>query len=661
LNTEMTHYPQWHDIFFPTLLRCEKTHFWGYFMTPKGRILSIASPDPIASYTLHYNNSKIFSHGHLIRTASLDLLHPSPLPKRHPENADRLLPNESKTWTIFLEEIANLDDISKSVFSTTKAPFVEADFYTISQNEKSNIQIISASKPDVFIDSPQNEQRKINTSKGKNNSYNFEFSPYDGVGEYKITVKDNKGKISEAIINCRYDNYSDYIKSARVACLKYPQQASSHTESWYGFFPAYIAAEYFPDKELDRQVNEKFDELYPLMYDTVTNIPIHFNHRIQNHALMAALWAQRYKVSEDLKHLRNAANLADYILAQQTPDGAYRSRNTHYTAVIYVAKALMEVMEQEEPLRKESAEWNDNYSRHFHSVKKAVDELARNLDNIQTEGQMTFEDGMISCSYTQISQFALLFPENSEERIKYTEAAEKLAWMHRCLAQLKIPDARMHGGSLRYWEAQYDILASPNMMNSPHGWSAWRIYGLRNLYELTGKYDYLQQMINSIGTCIKLIDPSTNILNWAFICDPYINAEIFVPDTSKPSKGKHIKQVIGEQYMPMISDWNTPAANTLVSGYWQYDGGKCDNDVHEIFKCLNEILLTKAYIHELPDGSFKTFNCQIKKTDSGYAIVPNEDCINSIFCVVNKSATFEWQKDNKLIKEEITQKGWIRK
>ena len=31
INTEMDAYPHWRKVFFPTLLRCEKTHFWGVF------------------------------------------------------------------------------------------------------------------------------------------------------------------------------------------------------------------------------------------------------------------------------------------------------------------------------------------------------------------------------------------------------------------------------------------------------------------------------------------------------------------------------------------------------------------------------------------------------------------------------------------------------
>ncbi|MGC2400105.1 MAG: hypothetical protein WA510_10000, partial [Acidobacteriaceae bacterium] len=82
INCEMLSYPAWNERYFPTLLRCEKTHFWGYFMTPRGRILTIGSPDPIASYSMSYEKSSWGDGGHLIRTCNLDLLHALPLPPR---------------------------------------------------------------------------------------------------------------------------------------------------------------------------------------------------------------------------------------------------------------------------------------------------------------------------------------------------------------------------------------------------------------------------------------------------------------------------------------------------------------------------------------------------------------------------------------------------
>ena len=55
LDCAMESYPQWDTVFAPTLLRCEKTYFWGFLSSPLGRRLGIYSPDPIASWHLDYN------------------------------------------------------------------------------------------------------------------------------------------------------------------------------------------------------------------------------------------------------------------------------------------------------------------------------------------------------------------------------------------------------------------------------------------------------------------------------------------------------------------------------------------------------------------------------------------------------------------------------
>ncbi|AZA83749.1 hypothetical protein C1637_14085 [Chryseobacterium lactis] len=656
INTELKKYPDWRDQFFPTLMRAEKTHFWGYLMTPNGRIVTVASPDPIASYTLHYNNSKnIFDHGHLIRTVSLNLLHPGPLPKRHPTNSS-LLPGETKKWRFYLQESPHLESVPGIVQKNTQAPMVKANLYTLHDGEKSKITIFSTSPPSIQMILGENKSIPLSLQK-QNGYYEINFSP-SKEGIYTLHVTDPRTKkISEAKFTCISQNYSDYIKSARRAAIKYAQIASSHTEGWYGLFSGYIAKEKFPEAAEDQKIDEKFNEIYPLMYDSITNIPVHFMERIQNHAMMAALFAQKYKASKDIRDLKRASDLADYILSKQSPDGAYRNGHTHYTSVIYIAKAIMEVMEQEKTMAAASEFWAYQYKKHFHSVKKAIDDLSKNLDNIQTEGEMTFEDGMISCSYTQISQFALLLPESSPERAKYIAAAEKLVELHQCLSQLLVPDSRMNGASLRFWEAQYDILSGPNMMNSPHGWSAWQIYGLKNLYELTGKYMYLEQMMNAIGTCIQLLDPKTDTLNWAFITDPYIVSQYFTKDPKDNSKGIYEKKIIGERYLPMIGDWYRAKPNTLVTGYWGYDGGKCDNDVHEIFKCLNEILLNNAYVIEKEDGSIIGFNCKVQRTANTVIVTPREPVVTHLH--YNMKNPVQIKFNNKVINVTSQSKGWM--
>lgn len=675
IDTEMASYPHWHDVFFPTLMRCEKTHFWGYMMTPLGRILTISSPDAIASYHLHYNNSmhKIsFGNGHRIRTVSLDLLNPGPLPERHPQNVG-LRSGETRSWSIYLEEVPSLDDIVKVVSENCKAPMFQADYYTLPVDEKSTVTIYSHNAPKVFVTDPHGRKSLLSVNKISKNVYKSSVLLKDE-GLYSLQAIDRKGMQTEMKLSCRNEHYSDYIKAARLASLKYQQKTNSNAECWYGLFPAFIAYEHFPDAAVDKEVIKVFDQINRITFNLGTHLPSNNPQRIQDTALKAALWAQYYRATGDVTHLRWAADLADFVMTTQLawewdtvlknrkPDGAYRSGKTHYTSVIYIAKAIMEVMKEENKLiaTDKTGEWKHRYSRHYASVKMAMDELARNLDNIQTEGEMTFEDGMISCSYTQLSEFALLQPEGSEERNYYTEAAEKMAEMHRCLSQIIIPDSRMNGGSLRFWEAQYDILTMPNMMNSPHGWSAWRIYGLRNLYLLTGKYDYLRQMINSIGSCIQLINPETSELNWAFVQDPYVKVQRFVPDAGKVGKGKHVTQVIGEQYMPMISDWYKADTTKMVSSFGRFDGGSCDNDVHEIFKCLGEILLTSAYVYEKKDGTLICHNCDYTETNNSLVILPKENCIDKVHLNLRQQRRIKIIFRDSLSVEDVTKEGWIK-
>lgn len=661
INTEMDAYPHWRKVFFPTLLRCEKTHFWGYLMNPDGRVLVVASPDPVASWHLHYNNDKelhSFGHGHRIRTLSLDLVNPLPLPERHPA-LHGLKRGEKRSWEVCLEEVPGLDAVGEAVCRRTGAPFGQAEYYTVAPDDTVRVAVTAKGKPALVLADEAGNVLPVQLEKrGKDCRAGYEaVFCLSEPGRYALRMEDG-GKVSEMVVACREGLYSDYVKAARRAALRYPQKASTHTESWYGFFSAYLARCYFPDAELDAEVDKMFWAAYPLMYDTLTNLPLHTQHRIQNHAMMAALCAARYRAGGDSRDLERAAALADFICSTQQADGSYRSGRTHYTSVIYVAKALMEVMEQEKPLAQCDSLWRARYEAHYVSVKRAIDDLALHLDNIQTEGEMTFEDGMISCSYTQISQFALLQPEGSPERRRYTEAAEKLCAMHRCLSQLVVPDARMHGGSLRFWEAQYDILTFPDMLNSPHGWTAWRIYGLRNLYLLTGKYEYLRQMVNAMGTCLGLMNPRTAELHWAFVCDPYVEAAVFVPDEEKPGQGKYVYKVIGEQYMPMISDWYRAPMDKSVSGYWKYDGGCCDNDVHEIFKCLGEILLTSAYVCELPDGTLKAINCHAWRTTDGIAVEPAEACIRAVHLNLAAPAAVTVRFQGDAVRQMLRQ-GWV--
>jgi len=663
INTEMDAYPHWHKVFFPTLMRCEKDFFWGYLMNPDGGIISVVSPDPIASWNNSYSLLTEKEGGHRIFTTNLDLMHQLPLPERHPQNMDKLMINESRLWTIYFKPVNNLNDIKKITSSLSKAVIINAPLYTIAENETFLINVVGEAKSLIMI-TPNQKTIELNYTN------TIKFKPSDGVGKYKLIAKSITGKTTEAVFSVRKP-WSWYIQQARLNAIDQQQKGSSHTESWYGLFSMFLAEKHYPDRALLKMATDKFEEIYPLMYDN-GNYPKTDVSRIQNTASMSSLLAVIYSTLKDTAYLVKAASMCDFLITNQDKDGAYRNGNVNYTSVIYIAKSIIEVCQQEKLLAKNNNIWQKRYTRHFASAKKAIDNLTRCRDNVETEGEMTYEDGMISCTYTQIALMATL-TDNKIDRDKYIEAAEYLRNGHRCISQLLIPDSRMNGGSLRFWESQYDILSYLNMMSSPHGWSAWQVYGMYYLYQVTGNKDLLDQIYNTLGSCVQLIDEKTGKLRWAFCVDPYLKGNngfkdnrggMFVINPGQDiheNRGIRTDSVVGEQYINMISGWYKAKPNTWVTGYWGMDGGCCDNDVHEIFKCLEETALSNAFVVEQNDRSIKGYNCSIRLKGNKLEITPYENVIDKVHFNLKRSISATIHFSNKDIKTQITggEMKWI--
>ena len=169
---------------------------------------------------------------------------------------------------------------------------------------------------------------------------------------------------------------------------------------------------------------------------------------------------------------------------------------------------------------------------------------------------------------------------------------------------------------MRYWEARYDLNFFSNMISSPHGWTSWKTYATYYLYMLTGKLCYLQDTMDTIGACMQCVD-SHGTLNWGFILDPCITG-VCLSEASTRGNIITKEEVIGECYLPTISQWWKQDENALIGQYlapwnepdkWDENfGGSCDNDVHEHFKCLMETVFGKAFVHETENG-FETYNC----------------------------------------------------
>lgn len=614
VDSFMANYPQWHEPFFPTMLRCEKTHLWGYYMNTAGNALAVATENSVASYDIRYNRLADGDYGHRILGTDILLIHDGQLPQRHPDGLRCLMPGAVYQNTVYLIPVREQSQIGCRLQRVAGIPVVQADKYTLETGEM----------PAYTVTGAVCEKRWIQPD----GATGAEPEPLRQYGLHKLQITAENGKQCEATFYCRPE-WDVYLKHAAKEALAKPQKATTHVESFYGFFSAFLAAKRYGDPVLLEKALRSAGEVLPLMFDFEKYKPIVIPERIQNTALLISLLVDMYEATGDEAHLRHAAAFADWMIdTKQDDKGVYRKDGRiHYTCVIYIAKAMLELA---------LAEGIEN-NRHYLSAKRAVDDLVASLDDIDTEGESTLEDGMISCSALQIGMFALTLPE--EERTPYIRAAEKMMDIHACLEQQIIPDCRCNGASLRYWESQYDVMVMGNMLNSPHGWSAWTAYAHYYLYLLTKKKKYLVSLMNCMGSCAQLMTPEGE-LRWGYCAQPYVVAQTLIPDNTQPVgensfRGKYEERVYGENYIPMISGWYRTGEQKIVGGYaWcplfleqetlyvDNQGGCCDNDVHEIFKCMEETVLGKAFAHKNEDGSFLTYGCTVVQEESEIRIVP---------------------------------------
>ncbi len=644
IDSYMIEYPQWNDRLFPNFLRCETTHFFGCFISPTQRRLAVVSQEPIAAWEIDYNkisgeNEDSGYFGHRILNTNLLLTCKGPLPERYPQNLKELKPYQTINRRIWFYSLPDNADFLTEVSKRFYLPVITVDKFTVAKGETFKVKAYSETDYTLQIKTPDGKL-----------VCNSEIVA-DNYGYYDITVVDSNGKTATAKVYCRRD-YKWYLEQARINAAVKPQRATVCCESWYGFYTAFLAKKHYPNKVLDDALQKSFEEVTSYLFDFETGEVKIMPQRIQNTATAVGVLVDAYESNpkENIKYLDYANLMAENLIKRQTADGAFRKLNEHYTCVIYIAKSILELALCEKSLSDEPL-FKERYERHYAAVKRAVDDLCLLQERIGTEGEHTLEDGMISCAALQIGFFALTLPES--QRAPYIRACEHMLSVHRCLEQNYVPDTRMRGATLRFWEAQFDILIRGNMLSSPHGWSSWKNYATYYLYLLTGKEEYLRETIDSVGACLQTIDENGNLC-WAFVVDPYLNLKVFIPDESNVCKdgyknlygvegssydGKFERKVFGETYLNMISDWYRIGENATVTGGYRncaliYEdrvepvddqGGCCDNDVHEHFKCLEETLLKKAFVIIKSDG-VSAYNCTIRSQDDCYEVSFNEDC-----------------------------------
>ena len=641
INTYMATYPEWNSVYFPTMLRAERTHFSAYFMTPEEKILAVASPDAVASWRYNYEQTaatvqgkEVHWGGHRIFTVSLDLLHCLPLPARHPQHLTRLQPGEKRSVRLFFQPVETLQALPAAFHAMTCAPVAEAELYTIAQGDGFRGTLYADVPKRIEIRTPRGEVQPVDCRRLEAARYAWEYRPLSGTGTYTLTVEDRKGKMSEMQLYVRPD-FRFYLDKARQEALRSRPTSTHHAECFYPLYTYFLAREYMPDAYSDSIAEAVYQTIFPVLFDDSVKEMRTGKYRIQDAATMAGILADRYAVTGDEKDLENAAGLVDFLIRCQGKDGGfYSGHNTHYTSVIYLAKSIMEVLEQEKK-RVHQPKWKTVYQHQKAAVERALDDLARRGDDLETEGQMTFEDGMISCSVAQLA-YGALKSDDRERKERYLEQALALDRKHRCLTQFLIPDARMNGATLRFWEYQYTINMMHNGMNSPCGWSAWKIYGSWYLYLLTGEYTYMRHVLNALGSCLQLLDIHTGELRFGFIPDPYIRTHQYmeIPVGSRNPVLQPV--VVGEQYLSQISSWHY---DTYPA--WRKKWG-IDNFVHEVFKCMAETVLCNAYVISRQDGSLETINCRVEKHGTHWLVKPTDTFVKHLHVNLREPADVEW-------------------
>ena len=652
VNTCMTKYPQWNNIYFPTMLRCERTHMNSYFASPNGKILTITSPDPIASWSNEYQYSgfmnvrkrKIREGMHRINTSSFYLLHCLPLPLRHPQNLFALAPGKEKRARFFIQMADNKQQIQKIFASTTHAPVLSADLYTLPVGETFRGEIMSSGLQSLVIRTPRHEVDTLHLTSVADQIYQWNYTPFSGTGEYTVTAVSHEGKISEMKLYVRPD-FDFYLAHARKEGLRSKPTHHHAAENFMPFFSYFLSRRYIPSAAEDQRAEIVYDSIFTKLYDPVKGEMRRGKWRIQDFAYMAGALTDRYQITHDIADLEHAASLVEYLIKYQKEEGSYcrPDTRTHYTSVTYIAKSVMEVMNEEKKLAQTSKKWAKTYQRHKASLIRAIDDLSRRGDNVDTEGQLTFEDGMISCSATQLA-LAALKTNNAKKAKEYMDQAINLNRKHWCLTQSMIPDSRMNGATLRFWEYQYTINYMTNALNSPCGWSAWKFYGSWYLYLLTGNYGYLREVINGLGSCMQLLDAKSGELRFSFVSDPYVEGYQFT-ETPIGSEWPDLhKVIVGEQYMSQSSNWHHDKYNA-----WRTNIYGVDNFVHETFKCMCEVFMENAYIIEKEPGVFQSINCTLttNPTTNALIVTPSSSHIQNLH--VNLQGTYNIEFRNKLI------------
>ncbi len=613
LDTYMDRYPDWNTKLFPTTLHYEPTHFWGLLGSPDGRWLGLASPDRWDSFTLHYDGDG----GHRIHTVTLDAINAvEPRPDRYAPAEPGFEPGAERAYRLFLLPLSGEDAIGPAVARRAQAPFVSWIEPAGRPGETARLVVHAPESEPLTVAAPHDPRIE------------FEPGPREaaapGVFRQAVTMRlhpDYEGRTLPACATSG-PRRTPFAASVQREWAWYVGCAAEHarrirpplaTHVCEAAMPAFslLAAERVEPSDDRRQYVCGFleDGLFRVAF-TPEGRALLRPDRIQNTACAMDLAREMFVVSRESRWLALAESLAGELLKHQGTDGAlYTPKGVHYTGVCYPAKSLMDLagLERDLAARARTPATRRRHQRQadalHRSIGRIADDLLRRGANIETEGDMTFEDGMIACSALQLAQWACASGD-----ARFAEAAEALMRSHRCL-EWRGPDARTNGGTLRFWES-YWAVGWGNCLNTPHGWSAWTGLAWHNLYLATGNPDYLRRFRHTLAAVLTLIDGGTGDVHFCFAPDP----------TIRPDGGRGAP-VSGERFLKAVQP-----------GTWPEGGG----ETHEAIRLLVHTVLHSAYVWR-EEGEWRAMNASVTRSGRRVRITPASPLVHRIY--VNRSAS----------------------
>lgn len=614
IDCRMERYPQWKDKLFPTSLRYETTHFWALLGSPKRNYLAILSPQRMDSFKLYYNSEG----GHRIHTIALDLINDiEPRPGRFLPAVPLLEAKEHRLWEIYFTPLLSDAELPVAVIKFCKAPFVEWKRASGFPGEKLDLKVYA----------PMNNQIDIQLTGGIGETLparisipeicgeiqkqsgpvaGLELVKSDKILEYQVahlllTLPEGRPGIPYPVVVRAVDKevtasayilqpWDLYVHIASAAASKmYPPCATHVCEAAMPVFSMILAEKLSPSASRRASIGAFLqDELFRISF-TPEGKPLLRPDRIQNQSCAMDICRNFFLATGEKKWLDMAIQVARQFMSSQGPDGGfYTPRGTHYTAVYYPAKSLLDLVRE---LRRQTETKYVTLSKEIEKVVRiAVEDLYRRGENIETEGEQTYEDGMISCSALQQAAYSLFTGDN-----RFALRALELMAEHRCL-EWRSPEAHIQGGSCRFWES-YWAIGWGNCMNTPHGWTTWTSFAHLYIYLATGELSHLFRAWDSAIATLQIIDAQTGTLRFCFTPDP----------TIRPEWGKGPPQA-GEQYLrcvPLSSD-------RLLEG-----GG----EVHEIIKFLGETFIQDCYLF-FSDNKWNALNAEISVSGQRVVVSP---------------------------------------